>query len=188
MLNSIVLASVAPSQIFGNGTSAPPLSPIEAVNFSQVQEGHLIADNKADFLERLKTIVEEQQDEVRRQQLEDVEEDVIEQDSAVKVEEPTPTAEPEVEVTEPVTSHKLDETEQTRTRLTSLNLGSEASASSLTTDKVTDDYFDLSSSPRDFSFLRDYVSFLLITCQTDSVMQNKLNRVDLNEFHYYSRM
>ncbi|XP_063681254.1 serine/threonine-protein kinase WNK3-like isoform X3 [Bolinopsis microptera] len=69
----------------------------EEIAEKMVKEGHLIADNKADFLERLKTIVEEQQDEARRQQMEDVEEDVIEQDSAVKVEEPPPSAEPENE-------------------------------------------------------------------------------------------
>jgi len=66
-----------------------------------VKEGHLIADNKTDFLERLKTIVEEQQDEGRRQQLEDVEEDAIEPDSAAKVEEPAPSTEPEIEVPPP---------------------------------------------------------------------------------------
>ena len=136
-----------------------------------MKEGHLIADNKADFLERLKTIVEEQQDEARRQQLEDVEEDVIEQDSAVKVEEPAPSAEPETEVTENVSQLRLEDTDQPRIRLTSLNLGSEASASSPLTDKFIDDCFDLSTSPREFSAIRDYVSFLagcysLRTCIT----------------------
>ena len=128
---------------------------------TQVKEGHLIADNKADFLEQLKTIVEEQQDEARRQQLEDVEEDVIEPDSsaAVKVEEPPPSAEPEVEVSELTGIVRSDDMEQNRTRLTSLNLTSETSVSpSPLNDKVNDDYFDLSSSPRDFPPIRDYVS------------------------------
>ena len=136
-----------------------------------MNEGHLIADNKADFLDQLKTIVEEQQDEARRQQLEDVEGDVIEPDSsaAVKVEEPPPSTEPQVEVTQLTGMVRSDDLKQTRTRLTSLNLTSETSVSPLPlNDRTNDDYFDLSCSPRDFPPIHDCVSqgsvVLIILC------------------------
>jgi hypothetical protein len=113
-------------------------------------------------LERLKTIVEEQQDEGRRQQLEDVEEDAIEPDSAAKVEEPAPSTEPEIEVTEAdvVNQSQPEGTDLPRSRLTSLNLGSETSACSPPTDRLTDEYFDLSTSPHDFTAISDRVSAL----------------------------
>ena len=90
--------------------------------------------------------------------MEDVEEGVIEQDAAVKVEEPPPSAEPENEVFEAVSQPRLEETDQHRTRLTSLSFDSEASTTSFLTDKLTDDYFDLSTSPREIPPIRHYVS------------------------------
>lgn len=124
----------------------------------QVQEGHLIADSRQDFLEQLKTIVAEQADQVRQQQ-EDVEDDQLDGDGSTppKVEEPAQLAEPETEVTQ---------SEQNRTEENRRGRRGSANIDAAGTSRLSDEIFELGSSPRDCSrlTLRDCIVPIVSLC------------------------